>query len=112
MAAGHDRSSTVLLALSRPAVLWGCPLEGVALNVLGTFFAGIWLSGPSIYRSPIMIWLVGIPIHLAMQRLTAYDYYWVRTARIWLMTQGAGHGTLESLPTRRPRSGKECPSSV
>ena len=48
---------------------------------------------------------------MIMQRLTSYDFHWFRTVRIWALTIGTGRTTLESLPTRRPRSGREVASS-
>ena len=58
-----------------------------------------------------MFWLAAVPIHMIMQRLTSYDYHWFRTIRIWALTTGTGRTTLESLPTQRPRSGREVASS-
>jgi type IV secretory pathway VirB3-like protein len=103
---------TLFLALCRPPLTWGVPSEMLAMNVLGTFAAGVWLHGPTIYRSPFMFWLMGVPIHMALRRLTAWDYHWHRTLRLWLLTFGSGHATLESLPVQRARSSKECASSV
>ena len=103
---------TLFLALCRPPLTWGVPFEVLAMNVLGSFVAGLWLQGPSLYRSPLMFWAMGIPIHMALRRLTAWDYHWHRTLRLWALTFGSGHFTLESLPTSRARSGEDCASSV
>ncbi len=107
----HSRSEMLFVALTRPALVWGVPFEGAAINVLCTFAAGLELSGPTIWRSPIMFWLAAVPIHMIMQRLTSYDFHWFRTIRIWALSTGTGRTTLESLPTRRPRSGREVASS-
>lgn len=105
------RSEVLFLALCRPSVVWGVPLEGLAINVMVVFFAGLELSGPTVWRSPFMFWAAGVPIHMIMQRLTSFDYHWFRTIRIWALTTGTGRTTLESLPTQRARSAMECASS-
>ena len=107
-----SRSEMLFVAMTRPALVWGVPFEGLAANVLLTFAAGLELSGPTIWRSPFMFWLAGLPIHYAMQRLTSFDYHWFRTVRLWAQTTGTGRTTLESLPTQRPRSIKDIASSV
>jgi type IV secretion system protein VirB3 len=106
------QSETLLVALTRPALVWGVPLEGLALNVLVTFAAGLELQAPSPWRSPVMFWLASIPIHMIMQRATSWDYHWFRTIRIWALTSGTGRTTLESLPTQRGNNGQGCACSV
>lgn len=86
------------LALTRPALKWGCPVEGVFLNILVCFLAGTFLQAPTIWRSPMMFWLAVVPIHFVMQRRTARDYHWARTLRLWLLS--AAHPTLYSLPVK------------
>jgi type IV secretory pathway VirB3-like protein len=109
--ADRDRSEVLFLALCRPALTWGVPFEAVALNVMVTFAAGLELSAPTIWRSPILFWSAAVPIHMALQRLTSWDYHWFRTVRLWVLTVCAGRTTLESLPTQRVRSGREVASS-
>ena len=108
----YSRAEMLFVAMTRPALVWGVPFEGLAANVLLTFAAGLELQGPTIWRSPFMFWLAGLPIHFLMQRLTSHDYHWFRTIRIWALTTGTGRTTLESLPTQRARSAKEIASSV
>lgn len=103
---------SLLLALTRPALFMGVPAEAAALNFFVTFFSGALLSGHTIWRSPFVFWLAGIPIHLTMRRMVSRDYFAFRTARLWAVTFGAGVTTLECLPTRRPTSGKRIASSV
>jgi type IV secretion system protein VirB3 len=112
MSTEHDRSEILFLALTRPTLVWGVPFEGLAANVFLTFCAGVFLQAPTVWRSPMMFWLLGIPIHLGMQKLTSWDYHWFRTVRLWALTTGTGRTTLESLPTQRPRSAKGVPSSA
>jgi type IV secretory pathway VirB3-like protein len=109
--ADRDRSEVLFLALCRPALTWGVPFEAVALNVMVTFAAGLELSAPTIWRSPILFWAAGVPIHMVLQRLTSWDYHWFRTVRLRVLTVCAGRATLESLPTQRARSGREVASS-
>jgi hypothetical protein len=93
-------------------MLWGCPAEGVAINAFGTFFLGMLFSGHTWWRSPFMFWLAAVPIHMAMRRMTSYDFHAFRTLRLWAITFGFGITTLECLPTQRSKSGKGCASSV
>ena len=109
--ADRDRSEVLFLALCRPALTWGVPFEALALNVMVTFAAGLELSAPTIWRSPIMFWAAAVPIHMVLQRLTSWDYHWFRTVRLWVLTVCTGGTTLESLPTQRARSGREVASS-
>jgi type IV secretory pathway VirB3-like protein len=105
------RQDLCLLALTRPALTWGVPFEALALNVMVTFAAGLELSAPTIWRSPILFWAAAVPIHMALQRLTSWDYHWFRTVRLWGLTVCTGCRTLESLPTQPARSGREVASS-
>lgn len=107
----HSRSEVLFLALTRPALVWGVPFEALALNSGLTFFAGMVLQGHTIWRSPIMFWLAAIPVHLAMRRLTSWDFHWSRTLLLWAQTTAAGRPSLESLPTEQPRLAKDCASS-
>ena len=99
------------LALTRPALTWGVPFEALALNVMMTFIAGLELSAPTIWRSPLIFWAAAIPIHIGLRRLTSWDYHWFRTVRLWALTVCAGCRTLASLPTQPARSGREVASS-
>lgn len=109
--ADRDRSEVLFLALCRPALTWGVPFEALALNVMVTFAAGLELSAPTIWRSPILFWAAAVPIHMVLQRLTSWDYHWFRTVRLWVLTASPGRTTLESLPTLSARSGREVASS-
>jgi type IV secretory pathway VirB3-like protein len=100
----------LLLALTRPAMFWGVPAEAALTNLLVSFFSGALLSDHTIWRNPFMFWAVGVPVHMAMRRMISRDYHAFRTVWLWMVT--FGDGTLESLPTRRPTSGKRCASSV
>jgi type IV secretory pathway VirB3-like protein len=111
MSNDHDRGEILYLALTRPTLVWGVPFEGLALNVFVTFFGGIEFQAPTLWRSPLMFWLTAIPIHLAMQRLTSWDYHWFRTIRLWALTMGTRRATLESMPTQPARTARECSSS-
>jgi type IV secretory pathway VirB3-like protein len=107
-----DRSEVCFLALTRPAMLWGCPVEAVGINAAVTFFGGMILSGPSVWCSPFMFWLACIPVHLVLQRITAWDFHGFRTLRLWLETTGVGRIELDSLPTLKARSGKDVATCV
>jgi type IV secretory pathway VirB3-like protein len=107
-----DRREILFLALTRPALLWGCPIEAVIVNVCATLLAGMILSAPVWYRAPFIYWAACVPVHLIIQRVISWDYHGFRTLRLWLETTGIGRTTLAGLPTQRPRTAAEIPSSV
>lgn len=99
------------LALTRPALTCGVPLEGLLANALICFVSGMLLSSHSWRNSPFMYWLAFIPIHMAMRRLTSWDFHAFRTIRLWAMTTGIGVTALNIVATQRVRSGKGTASS-
>jgi type IV secretory pathway VirB3-like protein len=105
------RQDLCLLALTRPALTWGVPFEALALNVMVTFAAGLELSAPTVWRSPILVGVAAVPVHMVLRRLTSWDYHWFRTVRLWALTVRIGSATLESLLTQPARSGREVASS-
>lgn len=106
----HPRADTCLLALTRPALVHGVPIEAMAINVICTFAAGGLLSGHTLWRSPFMFWVMGPLIHLALRRLTAWDWFWFSSLKLWVKT--AARPRLESLPTQPAKSWKDVSSSV
>lgn len=106
----YSRNATLFLALTRPALMFGVPFECMMANLLGTFFIGAELSGPSYWRCPIVFWSMGIFVHLALRKLTSSDYYWFRTILIWLGT--IHRRELSSLPSWPARRGRELGSCV
>jgi type IV secretory pathway VirB3-like protein len=107
-----DRSEVLFLALTRPALVFGVPIEAFALNASVTLLAGMILSAPTLWRSPFMFWLAGIPVHFLLQRITSWDFHGFRTIRLWLETAGTGRTILYALSSIPPRTAKEIPSSV
>jgi type IV secretory pathway VirB3-like protein len=105
-----DRQEILFLALTRPALIQGVPVEAFAINAGVTFLSGMVLSAPTIWRSPIMFWLACVPIHFILQRITSWDYHGFRTIRLWLMTTGMGRTDLTSQPGRA-LSAKEVATS-
>jgi type IV secretory pathway VirB3-like protein len=107
-----DRSEVLFLALTRPALVWGVPVEALAINASVCLLGGMILCAPVWYRSPFMYWAACVPVHMLIQRVTSWDYHGFRTLRLWLETTGIGRVTLEGLPTKRPLSGSELATSV
>jgi type IV secretion system protein VirB3 len=107
-----DRREILFLALTRPALVWGCPIEAVIVNVCVTLLAGMILSAPVWYRAPFFYWAMCVPVHLIIQRVISWDYHGFRTLRLWLETTGIGRTTLAGLPTQHSRTATECASSV
>lgn len=98
------------LALTRPALWFGVPIEALAINVVGCFLLGAELSGPTVWRSPVMFWAASVPVHFALRRLTGWNYHWAREFRLWLMT--FWRSSLYSLPIGPARCAREISTSV
>lgn len=102
------------LALTRPSLTLGVPTWGLVINFAGCFFAGVVISSFSDHswrNSPFMYWLAAPVIHMAMRRLTSYDFHWVRTFMLWAMTTGIGSTVLHVVATQHVKTGKETSSS-
>lgn len=105
-----DRSEICYIALHRPTLKWGVPVGGLVINLVVTFFAGAELQAPVWYRSPMMFWALGIPVHFALKRVTAWDYHWAHILLRWVLCLSMP--TLHCVSLRRARSGEDIPSSV
>jgi type IV secretory pathway VirB3-like protein len=80
---------TLFLALQRPALLLGCPTEGVMANLVISVPLGGWVAMGSLYI--FAYWLVMIPaIHLVLRAGVSRDYNWFRTKRLGINTKGYG----------------------
>ena len=118
MISDTDRTEVLFLALTRPTLRWGVPVEGFILNVTITFVGGMFAStNPSggwhgLWRSPFVFWLAFFPIHFFMRQVVAVDYHGFRMIRLWLETNVMAGTVLENLPSLPVRSGKDCGYSV
>lgn len=110
-ALARHRQEVSFLALTRPALTFGVPTQALVLNVGICFVAGMICSSHSWKNSPFMYWLLALPIHGAMRRLTSSDFHWARTLLLWLMTTGVGITALDIVATQRARRGKDVASS-
>jgi type IV secretory pathway VirB3-like protein len=109
--AGEGRAEVLFLALTRPSLTFGVPIEGLVLNGAGSFwFGAIMARHGSLWQSPLTYWLVCIPVHLIMRRLISLDWHAFRTLLLWVMTVASPR--LEAIPTRRASSPEDLPSSV
>lgn len=77
----HD----LYLACTRPAMRWGVPWEGWALNVFGIGYLGMILGSP-------LWWLLIAPAHYAMRFATNRNPNFFRELRMWLDARGAVPG--------------------
>lgn len=105
------RQSTLFLALTRPALKWGVPVEAFWTNVLGTYYFGAFFQSPTTFwRCPLMLWLIGIPVHVILRELTAFDYHWATTLRLQL--ESSFLWRLTSAPQPVGHAHREIPTSV
>lgn len=102
------------LALTRPALTFGVPTAALLINLGVCFFVGMAVSSLMEHtwrNNPFMYWLAAFPIHMAMRRLTSWDFHWVRTLMLWLLTTGIGNTVLHVIETQRVQTGKGASSS-
>jgi type IV secretory pathway VirB3-like protein len=105
----------VFLALQRPAMFWGCPSEGVMLNLCGSILAGAWLGNGLM---PIAYWIVFIPtIHLIMRAGVSRDYNWFRIKKLGIDTKGYGTAiwggsTVTPIPDVMPSKARDLPVAL
>lgn len=76
---------TLFLALTRPPSFRGVPFEGFLVNMILSFFVGLWLGNP-------FYWLVGVAIHFPMRVIASKDHNFFRVWRLWMATKGQSIG--------------------
>ena|SRR5271166_1515793 len=108
------QSEVCFVALTRPEMKFGVPLRGLAMNVLGTLLIGALMSSTAHtwWRSPMMFWSLGLPVHFVMKSLISRDFHAFRTIELYLVAAMGGMDLLEILPARRAADAGECASSV
>ena len=104
--AEDGRPRDVVSRIDPPGADLGVPFEALALNVMINFAAGLELSAPTIWRSPVLFWAAAIPIHIGLRRLTSWDYHWFRTVRLWALTAAPGAEAESCPPSRRGRAAR------
>lgn len=105
------RRDALFLVLTRPSLTRGVPVEAFVTNAILWLLAGIMFSGPHWYRSPFVFWFCFIPVHMLLEKITAWDFHGFRTLRLWLETTGIGRTDLAVEPGPVKKS-SEIPSSV
>ena len=113
----EHESDTCFIALTRPAMKWGVPLEGFLVNLCVTFLFSAWFN----HLAPPPAWWIGIgvPVHFVMRYATSVDYNFFRVWRLFVETKGRslateewGGSSLSPLPARWPRQARELAISV
>lgn len=89
---------TLYLACTRPAMKWGVPYEGWALNFYGVPYIGMALGSP-------FYWLLGVPIHFAMKYHANKNPNFFREVRMWVTARGAVTGGTLWAMSHRGRGG-------
>lgn len=105
---------TLFLALTRPAIVpyLGVPFEALMLNLMLSFFVGLWGGNP-------FLWGVFVIIHFPMRVIASIDPNFFRLGRLWLLTKGQSVGSdiwggsmLSPLPSRLSKHAKDRSSGV
>ncbi len=88
----------------------GVPFEALIINVMISFFAGLWLGSP-------LYWLIGVAIHFPMRVIASKDHNFFRVHRLWFITKSEAvrsslwGGSMVS-PLPMGRGAKDTPTSV
>lgn len=76
----------MFLACTRPAMVWGAPMEAVALNVV--------LSCVAFLAAGSMLWLLVAPaLHLVARAICKADPSAFRVLYLWVETKGRARNT-------------------
>jgi type IV secretion system protein VirB3 len=107
------------VAITRPAMKMGVPVEGLFVNGTITYFAFIWSSHGGTHLLRMLLMLLIFPIiHLPMRVLAAIDHNMFRIGRLWLQrgisfyTHAWEGELLPSLPHRLPTAARNVSGSV
>jgi type IV secretion system protein VirB3 len=94
------------LACTRPAMKYGVPAEGYALNVGVTWIGGM-VAGSPLY------WSLGFVVHFLMRPLANKNPNFFREMRMWFDTKAANAGgSVWALSPHGPRRARDLPSCV
>lgn len=86
--AGGLTEDTLFLACTRPAMVWGVPIEAMAVNAMFTSLVFIIMKNP-------LYGVIGVGLHLAFRALASLDHNCFRVLFLWVETKGrARNGTL------------------
>jgi type IV secretory pathway VirB3-like protein len=111
-----DARDILYVAITRPAMKMGVPVEGLAFNAALTFLAYAWSAG-NLWRMLASL-LIFPALHFPMRLVASLDHHLFRIYRLWLengvsLKQRQWGGVLlAALPTRRPRNERGIAGSV
>jgi type IV secretion system protein VirB3 len=104
------------LAITRPAMKLGVPVEGLCLNLLACYLAFLWTAhaNPLTLRGVACIVMLPI-VHFAMRLLVSIDHNLFRIIRLAAETRGLqvrGVSVLWAMSWKRPIRAKDQASAV
>ena len=107
MAGSGLTEDTLFLACTRPAMVWGVPIEAMAVNAMLTSLVFIVMKNP-LYGT------IGIGLHFVFRALASLDHNCFRVLFLWLETKGRsrngalwGGSSASPLPLRPARKARE-----
>jgi type IV secretion system protein VirB3 len=107
------------VAITRPAMKLGVPIEGLVLNGTITWFAFIWASHGGGHLLRMLLCLLLFPVmHVPMRIVASIDHNLFHIGRLWLSrgisfrTRAWGGELLPALPHRLPTHEREVAGSV
>ena len=72
---------TLFLACTRPAMVWGVPIEAMAVNAMLTSLVFILMKNP-------LYGVAGVGLHVAFRALADRDHNCFRVLFLWIETKG------------------------
>jgi len=104
------------LAITRPAMKLGVPVEGLCFNLLACYLAFLWIAHANPITVRGVICMVMLPIvHFVMRLLVSIDHNLFRIIRLAAETRGLqarGVSVLWAMPWKRGSRAKDQASAV
>jgi len=104
------------LAITRPAMKLGVPVEGLCFNLLACYLAFLWIAHANPITVRGVICMVMLPIvHFVMRLLVSIDHNLFRIIRLAAETRGLqarGVSVLWAMPWKRASRAKDHASAV
>jgi type IV secretory pathway VirB3-like protein len=105
---------TLFVALTRPSVKWGVPIEGLVVNFLLTMIVTVF-----IFRAPPGM-AVFLPVHFGLRELSRHDPHFFWRWRQWKQTKASSGAAISQLllgaqlqpSVDTVRKAAEMPSSI
>jgi type IV secretion system protein VirB3 len=111
-----DGREMLYLAITRPAMKLGVPVEGLCLNLLLCYLAFLWIAHANPITVRGVICMVMLPVvHFVMRLLVSIDHNLFRIIRLAAETRGLqvrGVSVLWAMPWKHASTAKDQASAI